>query len=438
MPKLDLIAGIIILVFIGAVFSMSRIHQFADSHYSMLVSESLLHHGTFTLDSYAIPRLAPKQQIGYVSNGSIYQLELVNEHIYYFMPPGSSILSIPHVAVMNVFGISAANPDGTYNAEGEAKIEATLAALLMATLAVIIFFTSRLLLPVGWSALLALSSALGTQIYCTTSRALWSDTWGIFLLGFVIWMLLAQETGKRSIRPILLASLLSWTYFVRPTFCLPIAAITIYLFIFHRSIFMPYAVTGVLWFAGFVAYSWHHYSQVLPNYYAASRLSFDTFWIALAANLISPSRGLLVFVPVLIFVIYLLIRYANELASLRLVVLCLSIILIHLIVVSCFPQWWGGHSFGPRFTAGLVPWLVLLGILAAKARLTRYEKTVKSSSAGRKLELAAGSVLLMCSLIINTLGATAHRTWLWNIRPVNIDEHPERVWDWKNPQFLAR
>src|SRR6266536_1932077 len=214
MPKLDLIAGIIILVFIGAVFSMSRIHQFADSHYSMLVSESLLHHGTFTLDSYAIPRLAPKQQIGYVSNGSIYQLELVNGHIYYFMPPGSSILSIPHVAVMNVFGISAANPDGTYNAEGEAKIEATLAALLMATLAVIIFFTSRLLLPVGWSALLALSSALGTQIYSTTSRALWSDTWGIFLLGFVIWMLLAQETGKRSIRPILLASLLSWTYFV--------------------------------------------------------------------------------------------------------------------------------------------------------------------------------------------------------------------------------
>ncbi len=100
MPKLDLIAGIIILVFIGAVFSMSRIHQFADSHYSMLVSESLLHHGTFTLDSYAIPRLAPKQQIGYVSNGSIYQLELVNGHIYYFMPPGSSILSIPHVAVM--------------------------------------------------------------------------------------------------------------------------------------------------------------------------------------------------------------------------------------------------------------------------------------------------------------------------------------------------
>lgn len=426
------------MIFMLVVFLISRIHQFADSHYSMLVSESLLHHGTFALDNYRLVPDDSKQQIGFVSNGGIYQLEVVNGHLYYFFPPGSSILSLPYVAVMNSFGISAANSDGTYNREGEAKIEATLAALLMAVLAVIIFFTSRLLLPVGWSALLAFSSTLGTQIYSTTSRALWSDTWGIFLLGFVVWMLLAQETGKRSIRPILLATLLSWAYFVRPTFCLPIAAITIYLLIFHRSVLIPYAVTGVLWFAAFVAYSWHYFGQVLPNYYAASRLSFDTFWMALAANLISPSRGLLVFVPILIFVIYLLIRYAKELASLRLVVLCLSIILMHLIVVSCFPQWWGGHSFGPRFTAGLVPWFVLLGILATKAWLTRPEKMVKRSSAGRKVELAAGSVLLLCSLIINTLGATAHRTWLWNMRPVNIDEHPERVWDWKNPQFLAK
>ena len=44
-----------------------------------------------------------------------YQLELVNGRLYYHLPPGTSILSIPFVAVMNAFGVSAANPDRTHN-----------------------------------------------------------------------------------------------------------------------------------------------------------------------------------------------------------------------------------------------------------------------------------------------------------------------------------
>jgi hypothetical protein len=42
------------------------------------------------------------------------------------------------------------------------------------------------------------------------------------------------------------------------------------------------------------------------------------------------------------------------------------------------------------------------------------------------------------SLFINTVGATERATWLWNIRPLPIDEHPERLWDWRQPQFLAK
>lgn len=436
--NLNLITGTAIFVLTCSVFVISRVHQFADSNYSMLVSESLLHHGSFALDHYALPRLEPVQQQGYVANGSIYQLELFNNHIYYVFPPGSPMLSVPYVAIVNAFGVSASNADGTYNPLGEAKIEASLAALLMASLATIVFCTSRVLLPIGWSGLLALSGAFGTQIWSTASRSLWSDTWGIFLLGFVIWMLLAQETRKGRIRPVLLASLLSWTYFVRPTYLLPVVAITIYLLIFYRSMFGQYAVTGALWFVGFAVYSWHHFAQVLPNYYQASRLSFDTFWIALAGNLVSPSRGVLVFVPVLVFVSYLLVRYAKELPSHRLVVLCFSITIAHLIIVSGFSHWWGGHCFGSRYTTGLVPWFALLGILGVKARLVWLEKNAAHrKSFARSLELAIGGLLLAGSLIINARGATAHSTWLWNIRPVNVDEHPERVWDWKHPQFLA-
>jgi hypothetical protein len=167
-------------------------------------------------------------------------------------------------------------------------------------------------------------------------------------------------------------------------------------------------------------------------------LSFGSFWTALAGNLISPSRGLLVFVPVTLFVSYLLIRYWRALPCRPLVVLSLAIIAAHTIVVSGFVPWYGGHSYGPRFMASVVPWLTLLGILALKARATwRYGRPEAGSTAGLWIETLIGCLLLSCSIGINGRGATAQSTWLWNIRPVNVDQSPERLWDWRHPQFLA-
>src|SRR6266550_2886110 len=417
------------------LFLTARVHQVSDSNYSMLVSESLVKHRSFTLDQYAIPRYEPIWT-GYSRNGPLYQLENINGHLYYYLPPGSSILSIPYVALLNLFGVSAANADGTYNRRGEVMIEASLASLLMALLACTFFFTARLILPPGWSVLVALGGALGTQVYSTASRALWSETWGIFLLGPVVLLLVAYESGRHRFHPMLLASLLSWSYFVRPTFVLAILAITFYILIFHRRFFLSYALTGAAWLSGFIYYSWSHFGKWLPSYYQASRLQFDNFWIALAGNLFSPARGLLVYVPVLFFVAYMLVRYRHQLIYPRLFWLSLAIISTHLIIISAFPHWWGGHSFGPRLATGLVPWFVLLGILALEAMLKAA--TTAGSLKGRRIQLVSGGLLLVLSLFINTVGATEHATWLWNQRPLDIDKHPERLWDWRQPQFLAK
>jgi hypothetical protein len=419
------------------IFLISRIHQVGDSQFSMLVSQSLLDHGSFRLDAYRIPRHEPLWRGYYFSNGPIYQLEIARGHLYYHLPPGSSVLSTPFVAVLNLFGISAARPDSTYDPRAEVKIEAGLAALLMAALAVIFFYTARLMLPLGWSVVVALGGALGTQVYSTASRALWSETWGILLLGIAILLLLRREIKNSHLRPVLLATLLSWLYFVRPTFAVHIAALSIYLLIYHRALFLPLALTGAAWLSGFVFYSWYNFRELLPSYYAASRLQFDSFWVAIAGNLVSPSRGLLIYVPSLLFVAFLLIRYRRSLAHKRLVWLSLVIIVGHLAIVSSFSHWWGGHSFGPRFTTGLVPWFVLLGILGTGAMLAWREKHAARSRIAWRAQLACGALLLLASAFINTRGATSHATWLWNIRPFELDTHPERLWDWRQPQFMA-
>jgi hypothetical protein len=437
--KKDALTGLIIFAVTLSTFLISRVHQLADSKYSMLVTESLLQEGTFKLDHYALPRLEHFDRGDYVLDGSIYQLEWIGDHLYYYLPPGSSVLCAPYVALMNLFGVSAVNEDGTYNIEGDLKLQVSLAALLMAMLASIFFFTSRLILPRGWSVLVALGAAWGTQVWSTASRALWSDTWGIFLLGVVVWMLVADALGRYRLRPALLASLLAWMYFVRPTYAIPILAITVHLLLRNRKFFIWYAATGLFWLAGFIAYSWHNFGQLLPNYYLASRLTFDHFGEALAGNLISPARGLLIYVPVLFFIAYLLVRYRKQLPLPRLTQLALIVIVAHWIVTSGFPHWYGGHSYGPRLMTGIVPWFILLGMLGIRAMLTERESraTVKPVKIWR-MQSAMGGALLLISMILNALGATTHATALWNIRPVDIDQQPARIWDWRHPQFLAK
>jgi hypothetical protein len=56
----------------------------------------------------------------------------------------------------------------------------------------------------------------------------------------------------------------------------------------------------------------------------------------------------------------------------------------------------------------------------------------------RRPEFVAGALLPAVRIGINGRGATSEATAMWNVRPASVDEHPERLWDWRDPQFLAR
>lgn len=430
-----LIAALLFVVTL-VIFWLSPVRGTTDIYYSMLVSQSLVSHGSFALDYYDVPRADAGVVEGRDIHGRAYQLETARGHVYYYFPPGGPVLCAPFVALANLFGVSAANPDGTYSPKGEMAIHRALAALLMAALTAVFFFTARLLLRARSAVVVALGGALGTQVWSTASRVVWSDTWAILLLGVAVWMLLAHECGARRLRPVLLASLLAWSYFSRPTSSVPIAAISLYLLLFNRKAFPAYASAGALWAAGLFAYSWHHFGRALPAYYEANRLEFHNFSVALYGNLFSPSRGLLVYVPVVAFVAYLILRYRRRLPCVRLAFAALAICALHLVVVSGFDTWYGGGCYGPRYTTGLVPWFVLLAVLGVRAALDARTDNRRSNVRWRT-ELAAGATLLALSVAMNARGALSRETDRWNTWPASVDERPERVFDWRYPQFLA-
>jgi hypothetical protein len=95
--------------------------------------------------------------------------------------------------------------------------------------------------------------------------------------------------------------------------------------------------------------------------------------------------------------------------------------------VAQFAVWWGGHSFGPRLLADVLPALVL-GLVPAWGATWR-------SAPRRWLFLAALGV----SVLVQAVGAFYYpspRHVEWNTSPVDVDRAHERLWDWRDPQIL--
>jgi hypothetical protein len=426
--KIQWAIEIALLVSVSAVF-MFGLHGMTDSKYSMLLSENLLYHHTFVIAKSSVPHMPPNYP-GYHADGYPYQTEENRGRLLYGYPVGSSVLSIPFVAAMNAIGISAISPTGEYDENGDRQIQTVVAAIVMAVLTVVFFRTALLFLPLSWSIVLALGGAFSTQIWSTASRVLWSHTWQLLLIGLAIYMLLSEEEGRAPSRPMVLGTILSFAYFVRPTSSIPIAAISLYLMIFRPKDFVILAITGAFWLFGFVLYSLKIWAHWLPAYYLF-HLDSQHSWEAIAGDLISPSRGLFIYVPGSAFALLLVAYYWRVLTHRWMALLSLAIISVLLFVISTDPMWWGGHCYGARLTVDMVPWLFLLAVLGCHSLLNERRTALKHYA------MALGLFTLVIGALMNGRGAISFAANDWVNGPPDVDQDSQRVWDWSDPQFLS-
>jgi hypothetical protein len=422
--------GFPIAVGLFAIYCLAPTHQVGDARYSLLLSHSLLFNRSPALDPY-FPLPVNIHTHPAVGPGSEYpyQTIVLGGHVYYFFPPGGSLLALPAVAVASVFGVGPTGPGRfDYNGPKEIRLQRVLAAAVTALWGWLVFQTARLRLPLGMSALVALSAGLGTQAMSTASRALWSDTWGLVLLqGGLLAILRAEATGMRP-RPLLLGTLLGGLYLVRPTYSLAIAAVLGLLATWRwwRTLAFTVPVIGV-WFLALVLFSRAYYGSDLPPYYSPGRLTFANGWTPFLGNLVSPARGLFVYVPATLFVLLAVLVAWRAVPQKRVTLVAIAAISAHLVATSGIGHWWGGWSFGPRLMLGTLPWFVLLAVQALAAWETLP---------GRRRVLAMCAAAALVGVLINVPAACSYRAERWNGVPTNIDEHPERLWDWRDPQFL--
>ncbi len=413
-----LAGGLSIFAAVALSHAFSPVRQFCDSQYSLLLSENLLKKQSFALDAY-FP-LGPEDPVPY-------QLIERQDHLYHWYGPGSSVLSVPFVAIMNLAGLSAVDRDGRYSEAGERRMQGWLAACLVGALCAIIFLTARLLLPLNWSIGVALSAGMGTSLWSTASRGLWAETWTVLIFGGVVYIVMADAVGKTPLSPTFLATLLSWGFFTRPTAAVVVLVVTGYVLACRRKIFLRYALVGAAWLAAFIAYSWILTRELIPDYYRHP-MNLDTFAISLPTHLVSPSRGLLVATPLFIFFVLLAVSFRRHVQQRSLTIAAGCIIIVHLALISANIAWWGSGGYGPRLSTSLVPWFFLIGIVGLDALM----KTTLS-----RAWLVGGAAATTLSVALHAPGALSEATWTWHDHPVYLDDDPWRVWDWRHPQILA-
>ena len=359
-PRLIAIA---LILSVACAFYLSPVHYLMDSQFALLMDEALIHNWTPNLIAFQVPRGHGGQ---FIHDGYSYQLEIIKGRLLYAYPWGSSLLCLPAILLFNAEGFKIAPHLTGYKYDGynELRMQTFIATGVCAITVWVIYETAGCLLPVSWALAIALAAAFGTPIWSSASRSLWPQTWALLLTTIAIWILLS-----RSRRPFLLGTVLAWSCLVRPQLIPQVVAITAYLLvIYERRFFWGYVAAGLCWAIPVCATTWFFTGGLFSASYTPGMIDFPhDFLFRLYGVLLSPSRGLLIFSPVVLVSLYLTTWYWKVLPERTLAVLSLVIIGMHLALLCSFIGWWGGGSYGPRLMLEAVPWLVLLAILGVRS-----------------------------------------------------------------------
>ena len=402
--------------FLVAFSSPVNYHE-SDPKGSLLVSQAILEYGSIKLDPYRDVLSAYSDRI----------VEF-NHHLYYYFPPGTSLLSIPFVWLANLFGWDMSDLD----AIDQARLQNLISALLVAISCLLVFLISRCFVSHSDSLLITTAFIFGSSMMSTMGSALWSHDFTTAIILLVVLVLISARQNKiRSLHPVVLGALLFLAYLSRPTSAIFIALVLVYVFLESRKDFIQLMITLTIAGGFFMLLSWYEYGQLLPPYYLPSRLQNLVFLRALYGNLFSPARGLLVYSPFLLVTFIGLARIGGALRKEVFFWLGLSWLILHLIMISQFPKWWGGYSFGSRLVTEALPAGLLLTVIAFNRA---HDVSYKIPSHILRLSFVA---LTLLAIGINTVqGMYSPSTIRWN-EVVEVDENPSYVFDWRFAQFMA-
>lgn len=384
----------------------------SDPYSTLLVSQSILENGTIKLNAYS-------HYLTYQHHAITYK----GWYIYNFYPIGTSLFSVPFVWVANRMGYDMLMD--------ESWTQVVIAAILCSAIFFVLYRISLCYVSPLAGLTIVSVSFFGSSLISSLGTALWSLNFTVFFYTLALLQIVRLETGRGGLNPYALGLLLFCAYLCRPTAAFFILIVFSFILLRHRRYFIKTAAVSFFFFLIYFGFNMYEFGKPLPPYYYyGSVLSFGTYWTALYGHLLSPARGLLVFSPFFIPVFFGSVVFVRSLWGNPIFLFSASWYLLHLLIISSWPGWWAGWSYGPRIQTDAIPAVILISFIL-------YNEI---SRRGRFLQAAAVVLFLFlgaAGIFINAKQGL-HNPFIqtWNGMP-NINDNPQLLFDWKYPQFMA-
>lgn len=424
-----LLVPIALFIIVFLIHAFSPVITLSDSAWSVAVADSVLHEFNTDLNEYPSTLKADDWRVEKLPNGD-----------YSYLPIGSPLLAVPFVWLAEQlshwwFGIDDLHSYLKQTPLGPIPgiIEQKFASVLVALTALFIYWIALSQLNRKRAIFVALLFAFCTSAWSTASRALWQHGPSMLMLSISLWLLIKAQHNRKLAQYTALPLALS--YVIRPTNSISIVILSLYIFFYYRSVFIRYILWSLPVAIPFIAYNFSIYGAPLSTYYHASRIgATDQLGLSLLGNLVSPGRGVFIYSPIFLLALPVMWR------SVRQPKLFLSkdqglhfattlTIILHWLAISTFPHWIGGWSLGSRLFTDIIPyWLLLL--------LPQFAAVQFSGQWQNLARVSALGLVALLSFLMHWHGAADLNVYYWNRVPNNIDEHQERIWDWRDPPFL--
>lgn len=354
---------------------------------------------------------------------AFWMLPLPDGHFISLYPVVQAVLItplyVPAVAALRLMGWTDARLD--YVAKVMEKISASLVASLSASL-LYLLLRRRTTAPIAL--LLTLAYAFGTTTWVISSQALWQHGMGQLLVIGTLLFLTGSCTATRVMAAGLLCGLVAAN---RPPDVILAAALGAYGLYWAGPRRAALFAGSAAFPAGLVLlYNLAIAGNVLGGYGRMGDAGFFEHGLAsgVAGLLFSPTRGLFVFSPFLLFLV-LVWRHLPRDRKERGLTLAMGVAVVIQLLLYAKADWRGGVSWGPRFMTDLTPMLIwmLVPVVAALR------------SVGRALFLLAVSV----AVVLEAVGAFCYNG-VTDAAIFAVDGGPQKMraaWNWRNAPFLS-
>ena len=414
---------IAVAFFVGVLLAytpleMVRILNQNDNFWYVPTAMSIINEGNIDLQEFEAPTRELAKEVTFLKDYfgeddyRIFRTE--DGRVLNHYPIGTSLACVPVVGFLNLRYGNAENP--VWSAMWMAVITAKVYAA--ATVALFYLLVFRLVNEQRWAIGLALVLGFSSLNFGQHAGGLWSHNPAAF---YVVLALLCV-VHPRSNLVWLSAFPLVFAVTMRPDVILLIAILTVYIWVTHRPAFLKFAVVGACGAIAYVAFCKFNFNAFTQPYPGPINVLGRDFVGGLFGLLVSPNRGLLIYMPLCGLVVGgVIVAFRDK--ETPIIYRYFSVaVLAHWVFLAVWPMWWAGWCYGPRLFCTMIPiWMLLL--LPIRRGLER------------PVMLCVLALMIFWGSFVQIRCLSDQDVHLWNAMPVDVNNYTERLWDWSDLQI---